>query len=149
MQQKIIVKSEQEMHAFAMRIAQMVQVGDWVSLIGGLGVGKTIFAKAFIAKLGFNGEVNSPSYAIIHSYDPPAVRFPVIHADLYRIENDSEYQELGLDDAINYGVVLVEWADKYPMLLPDNHYMIEIDKISDTIRDITLNIYGEGVSRWV
>lgn len=146
MLEKLIINSEQEMQQFAKRIAQLAQVGDWISLIGDLGVGKTIFAKAFIAELGFDGEVSSPSYALVHSYDPPAIRLPVAHADLYRIEHDSEYQELGLDDAINYGVVLVEWADKYPMRLPDNHYKIEIKKISENIRDITLNIYGEGVS---
>lgn len=147
--EKLTVNSELEMQQFAQRIAQAAQVGDWISLIGDLGVGKTIFAKAFIAALGFEGEVNSPSYALVHSYDPPAIRLSVAHADLYRIEHDSEYQELGLDEALNYGIVLAEWADKYPMRLPDNHYKVEMKKISDNRRDITLNIYGEGVSRWV
>lgn len=149
MQEKLTVNSEQEMQDLARRIAQVAKVGDWISLIGNLGVGKTVFAKAFIAEMGFDGEVTSPSYALVHSYDPPDTSVSVVHADLYRIEKDSEYLELGLDDAINYGVILVEWADKYPTHLPDNHYKIEIEKISDNIRDITLNIYGEGVSRWV
>ena len=148
MQKKYRISSEQEMHDFARRIARIAKVGDWISLIGDLGVGKTIFAKAFIAELGFDGEVSSPSYALVQSYDPPATKVSIVHADLYRIENDSEYLELGLDDALNYAIILVEWANKYPMRLPDNHYTIEIEKISDNIRDITLNIYGEGVSRW-
>ena len=148
MQKKFIVKSEQEMQDFARRIAKRAQIGDWVSLIGDLGVGKTIFAKAYIAALGFDGEVSSPSYAIVHSYDPPEIQLPVIHVDLYRIEHDSEYQELGIEDAINYGIILMEWANKYPLPLSENHYQIKIEKTSDSIRDITLNIYGEAVSRW-
>ncbi len=148
MQEKLIINSEQEMYSFAERIARIAQIGDWVSLIGNLGVGKTIFAKAFIAEMGFDGEVSSPSYALVHSYDPPDTRISVVHADLYRIENESEYLELGLDDATDYGIILLEWADKYPMRFPNNHYKIEIQKISDNIRDITLNIYGESVSRW-
>lgn len=145
---QIIVNDETEMRAFASRVANIVQIGDWIALTGDLGVGKTVFAKGFFAALGFDGEVSSPSYALVHSYDPPAVPMHISHADLYRIENDSEYQELGLDDALNYGAVIVEWAEKYPLRLPSNRFEICIIKISEGKREITLNISGDGIIRW-
>lgn len=151
MQQSIfqfIVNSETEMQAFASKVANIVKIGDWIGLTGDLGVGKTIFAKGFFAALGFDGEVSSPSYALVHSYDPPAVPVHISHADLYRIENDYEYQELGLDDALNYGAVMVEWAEKYPLRLPTNRFDISIVKISEMSREITLNLSGDGIIRW-
>jgi len=145
----LTVDSEHEMQEFAERLAKIIKVGDWVSLIGGLGVGKTIFAKGFIKSMGFEGEVNSPSYALVHSYDPPSVKLHTTHADLYRIESDIEYHELGLDEVLAYGVALVEWADKYPFTLPSNHFIVNIKKLSENKRDIELKIMGDGVSRWI
>lgn len=145
---QLTVSSESEMQDFAKKIANIAKIGDWIGLSGDLGVGKTIFAKGFMAALGFDGEVSSPSYALVNSYDPPASRMHVSHADLYRIDDNRDYLELGLDDALSYGVVLAEWADKYPMPLPPNRFGIEIRKISENRRDITLNIWGDGVSRW-
>lgn len=145
---KLLINSESEMQIFAADIASKAKVGDWIALVGGLGVGKTVFAKAFIAALGFDGEVSSPSYALVHSYDPPAIKMHVSHADLYRIEDDFEYQELGLDDVLHYGIALVEWAEKYPLRLPNDHLTIEIMKTIENKREITLKISGDGLSRW-
>lgn len=146
---KILIETEADMCKFAVKIAHKAKSGDWISLIGDLGVGKTVFAKAFIGALGFQGEVSSPSYALVHSYDPPAIKIHVSHADLYRIENGYEYQELGLDDVLNYGIALVEWADKYPLKLPDNHLIVKIQKTAENKREITLNISDDGLSTWL
>ena len=84
--------------ALGAAIAAVLRSGDVVALSGGLGAGKTTLARAIIASLGYAGEVPSPSFAIIETYDPPALRLPLVHADFYRLANPAEVEELGLDD---------------------------------------------------
>lgn len=97
--------------ALGARIAAALQPGDVVALTGGLGAGKTTLARAIIAALGHSGEVPSPSFAIIETYDPPAVRLPLVHADFYRLERPEEAKEIGLDDYREGAVLIAEWPD--------------------------------------
>lgn len=93
------------------RIADALRPGDVVALTGGLGAGKTTLARAILAALGHEGEVPSPTFTIVETYDPPATRLPVVHADFYRLNHPDEAQEIGLDD-YRYGAVLIaEWPD--------------------------------------
>ena len=95
--------------AFGELLAVNARPGDVITLSGSLGVGKTALARGFIAALGHQGEVPSPSFAIVQPYedlDPP-----VWHVDLYRIENPAEIEELGLDAASD-AVLLVEWPER-------------------------------------
>ena len=95
--------------AFGELLAVNARPGDVITLSGPLGVGKTALARGFIAALGHQGEVPSPSFAIVQPYedlDPP-----VWHVDLYRIENPAEIEELGLDAASD-AVLLVEWPER-------------------------------------
>jgi tRNA threonylcarbamoyladenosine biosynthesis protein TsaE len=96
---------------FGARIAAQLRAGDVVALSGGLGAGKTTLARAIIARLGYQGEVPSPSFAIIETYDPPAVRVPLVHADFYRIERVAELAELGLDDYREGAALIAEWPE--------------------------------------
>ncbi|MFM6829783.1 MAG: tRNA (adenosine(37)-N6)-threonylcarbamoyltransferase complex ATPase subunit type 1 TsaE, partial [Novosphingobium sp.] len=97
--------------ALARRIAADLRAGDVVALSGGLGAGKTTLAREIIAALGHEGEVPSPSFAIIEVYDPPAVRLPLVHADFYRLEHPSEADEIGLDDYRQGAALLAEWPE--------------------------------------
>lgn len=97
--------------ALAERIAGRLRSGDVVALSGGLGAGKTTLARAIIAALGHDGDVPSPSFAIIECYDPPAVRLPVVHADFYRLNDPAEVRELGLDDYRQGAALIAEWPD--------------------------------------
>lgn len=97
--------------ALAARIAAALQPGDVVALTGGLGAGKTTLARAIIAALGHQGEVPSPTFAIIETYDPPAVRLPLVHADFYRLERPEEAEEIGLDDYREGAALIAEWPD--------------------------------------
>ena len=85
--------------------------GDVVALSGGLGAGKTTLARAIIAALGHAGEVPSPSFAIIETYDPPALRLPLVHADFYRLKRPEEAEELGLDDYRDGAALIAEWPE--------------------------------------
>ncbi|MXP25469.1 tRNA (adenosine(37)-N6)-threonylcarbamoyltransferase complex ATPase subunit type 1 TsaE [Altererythrobacter indicus] len=99
------------MEAYGHRIAAQLRPGDVLALTGGLGAGKTTLARSIIAALGYQGEVPSPTFTIVETYDPPAVRFPLVHADFYRLNDPSEAEELGLDD-YRYGAALIaEWPD--------------------------------------
>lgn len=97
--------------ALAARIAADLRAGDVVALSGGLGAGKTTLARSIVAALGYQGEVPSPSFAIIDTYDPPAVRLPLVHADFYRLEDPAEADEIGLDDYRFGAAMLAEWPD--------------------------------------
>jgi tRNA threonylcarbamoyladenosine biosynthesis protein TsaE len=99
------------MAQFGARIAMELRPGDVVALSGGLGVGKTTLARAIIAALGHQGEVPSPTFTIIETYDPPSVRLPLIHADFYRLKRPEEAAELGLDDYRQGAVLIAEWPE--------------------------------------
>jgi len=99
------------MERLGARIAEQLQPGDVVALSGGLGAGKTTLARAIIAALGYPSEVPSPSFAIIETYDPPAVRLPLVHADFYRLNRPEEAEELGLDDYRHGAALIAEWPD--------------------------------------
>lgn len=100
------------MQAFGARLAEQVRAGDVIALSGQLGAGKTTLARAIIAALGYRGEVPSPTFTLIETYDPPAVRLPVVHADFYRLDRPEEAAELGLDDYRDGAVLIAEWPER-------------------------------------
>lgn len=100
------------MTALAERIAAALEPGDVVALEGSLGAGKTTLARAILAACGYGGEVPSPTFTIIETYDPPALRLPVVHADFYRLENPREACELGLGDYRAGAALLAEWPER-------------------------------------
>lgn len=94
------------------RLAAVLKAGDVVTLSGGLGAGKASFARGVLSALGLPGEAPSPTFAIVQPYAPPEVTLPVLHVDLYRIDDPSELEELGLDDARYDSALLVEWPER-------------------------------------
>ena len=105
--------------AFGHSLAASLRPGDSIALFGTLGAGKTTLARGILRGLGHDGAVASPTFPIVVTYDPPAVRIPVWHVDLYRIEHVSELEELGLDEARDEGLLLIEWPERLPALWPD------------------------------
>ena len=99
------------MDAFGARIAAQLRPGDVIALSGSLGAGKTTLARGIIAALGFHGEVPSPTFTIVETYTPPAVRIPLVHADFYRLDRPAEADELGLDDYREGGALIAEWPE--------------------------------------
>ena len=104
--------------AIGAALAAVVRAGDIVTLSGPLGAGKTSIARGLLAALGLEDEAPSPSFAIVQPYAPPEVRLPVLHVDLYRIDDAAEIDELGLEEALNDSLLLVEWPEQAPERWP-------------------------------
>jgi tRNA threonylcarbamoyl adenosine modification protein YjeE len=102
--------------ALAARIARLARPGDVIALKGELGAGKTSFARAFIRARGGAEAVPSPTFTLVQTYALP--RFTVVHADLYRVTHAGELAELGVDEAAENAVVLLEWPDRAAEVLP-------------------------------
>lgn len=97
------------MEAFGARIAARLRPGDVVALSGGLGAGKTTLARGIVAALGHRGEVPSPTFTILETYE--GLRVPLVHADFYRLERPEEAGELGLDDYREGAALVAEWPE--------------------------------------
>ena len=113
------LKDLQATEALAARFAERATPGDVFALSGALGTGKTGFARAFIrARLGHPKlDVPSPTFTLVQYYDGPD-GIPVIHADLYRIQDPSEVRELGLDETFGDAITLIEWPERLGPDLP-------------------------------
>lgn len=108
----MIIATDEDMRAFGKKLAQGLKLSDWVAINGPLGAGKTVLCAGILSGLGFSDEVASPSYAIVHSYEPPDVSVAVAHVDLYRLDEVAELDELGLLDERDERITLVEWAER-------------------------------------
>ncbi len=104
-------------------IAGVVDNGDLVTLIGGLGAGKTAFTQGFALALGISDRVTSPTFALANRYEG---RLVLNHLDVYRMDGAAESRDLGLDELLEQGVTVIEWADVILSALPDDRLDIAI-----------------------
>jgi tRNA threonylcarbamoyladenosine biosynthesis protein TsaE len=128
-----ISNSTDETAAVGRQYANTARVGDIFALSGDLGTGKTEFVKGLVAGLGSNAPVTSPTFTILHEYE--GGRLPAYHFDFYRLETREAAMRLGLDDYFfGEGVAIVEWADRFPDLIPDGAQWISFEIKSETSR---------------
>ena len=141
----MILKSEEDTRALGALLAHCARAGDVITLSGPLGVGKTALARGFVEALGHQGDVPSPSFAIVQPYDDLA---PIVwHVDLYRIEEASEIEELGLDAAAD-AVLLVEWPERAGTGAWRNALRLSLDFAPDGERILTANVPPAWEGRW-
>src|ERR1044072_6796919 len=107
-------------------IAAAIEPGDLITLSGDLGAGKTTFARALIRHLAGDDtiEVPSPTFTLMQSYE--LSRFPLVHADLYRLNGPSELGELGVDEVAENAVILLEWPDRAGDILSPDRFDISL-----------------------
>lgn len=123
----IETRSPEETFAFGERLGRECKAGQVYTLIGDLGVGKTVFTQGFAAGLGITGTVNSPTFTIVQIYEQG--RIPFYHYDVYRIADVEEMEEIGYEDHFyGQGVCLVEWANLISEILPEHYTEIVIEK---------------------
>ncbi len=134
-----------ELDILASRLALFLKLGDVIALSGPLGAGKTTFARALVTRLDGEGEVPSPTFALMQRYETP--RLTLTHCDFYRLE-PAELDELGLDDALTEGAVLIEWPERAASWLPADRLDIAMDETATpNSRRIVLTGHGSWAAR--
>ena len=134
--------SEAATLALARSVAAVLEAGDVVGLEGSLGAGKTTFARGALYGLGVpeGTAVTSPTFALLHQYEG---RLPIGHADLYRLGDEIELLELGLDERLDDGAVLfVEWGRKFPGMADRAVLWVDLEIVSDDVRRARLSPQG-------
>ncbi len=144
----IEIASEAAMLAFGRTLGRLLERGDLVALSGDLGAGKTVLARGMLAGLGFDGEVTSPSYALVHPYDAPDVRLPVSHVDLYRLGDPAALVELGLGEARSYGALIVEWPERAGAAFVADALHVRIERDGPSARRLTVAVPRSWEGRW-
>ena len=131
--------------AIGARLARVLRAGDIVTMTGDLGAGKTTLVRGLLEALGHQGEVPSPSFAIVQPYedlDPP-----VWHADLYRLEHASELAELGLD-SLGGSALIVEWPERAGEGSWPDALRLSLEIIGPRRRRLTAEVPAAWEGRW-
>lgn len=132
-----ISNSPAQTEAFGREFARKIGKGTVVALSGELGAGKTQFVKGLVAGLGSGADVTSPTFTLIHEYS--GGRCQIYHFDFFRVEDRQSAERLGLDEHFfGDGVSIIEWANKFPGLIPTDAHWISFETKSETERTITV-----------
>ena len=130
-----ISNSADETESFGRQFARNVKAGDVLALVGDLGAGKTQFVKGLVAGLGATASATSPTFTLIHEYS--GGRLPIYHFDFFRIEDRQSARRLGLEDYFfGDGVSVIEWADRFRELIPENARWVSFEAKSEDQRAI-------------
>ena len=131
-----VVRNEAEMEALGESLAAELAAGTVLALVGGLGAGKTRMVKGLVRGIGHGGEVTSPTFSLVHEYR--GGRLPVFHFDLYRLKSADELLGIGWDEFLDEpGVLVVEWADLFPDLLPPAARCLRFEVLPDGGRRVS------------
>ena len=132
-----VTQDPQETIQLGEHFATFVEKGDVFSFVGELASGKTTFIKGILKGLNFDKPVTSPTFTLVNEYD---AKFPVIHIDCYREDEQERWIKLGMNDYMDEeNVVIIEWADKMQSLLPLNTIQIQFSHKSINSREIFLS----------
>jgi len=141
-----ISNSPAETEAIARQISEDLVAGSVLALKGDLGSGKTLFTQGLVAGLKSDVTVRSPTFTIVHEYQ--GGRLPVYHFDFFRLENRESAERLGMEDYFfSDGVSVIEWADRFPDLIPDKARWISFEIKSEHELIIALTHHDHENSR--
>jgi|SRR5580704_2757030 len=130
-----VSNSPEETWSIGVEFVRNIPVGTVLSLIGDLGTGKTQFVKGLALGLGFEGDVTSPTFTILHEYK--GGRLPLFHMDFYRLRENGELDEIGFDEYLKAGgVCAIEWGEKFPNRLPPDATKVFFSILESDRREI-------------
>jgi tRNA threonylcarbamoyladenosine biosynthesis protein TsaE len=132
--------------ALGRRLASQLRAGDVVALFGDLGAGKTTLARGILAGLGHEGEVASPTFPIVIPYE--TLRLPAWHVDLYRLEDPAEIDELALEEALEDGLLIVEWPERMGLGLWPQSLRLTLRHEGEGSRALTAAVPAAWEARW-
>lgn len=132
----ITLATADDAHAWGMKLAPTLVADDVIALCGNLGAGKTQITRGIVAGMNSKTDVTSPTFTLVHEYVDG--RLPVFHFDFYRMESAAEVISIGWDEFFTEpGVIVVEWADLFPELMPPNTRWFRIEALPDGSRRVT------------
>lgn len=138
---EIITNSPAETEAFAEQFAKELKGGEVIAFKGPMGMGKTCFTRGLAKGLGFTGQVNSPTFALVNEYI--GGRLPLYHFDMYRIESWEDLYSCGFFDYKDSGgIIAAEWSENIEGALDEDTITVTIERIDDTTRRINVDRGG-------
>jgi len=138
--------------SLAARLAAVAPASGILSLEGGLGAGKSTFARAFLRSLGVTGTVRSPTYTLVEPYDIDRAGAParVLHLDLYRLGDPDELDYLGVRDELDQALLLIEWLERVEEgLSPDLRLSLSGDPVTPDARDLAFRAVSAAGREWL
>jgi tRNA threonylcarbamoyladenosine biosynthesis protein TsaE len=144
----MILAGPESLEALGAAFARDLRAGDVVALSGELGAGKTTLARGILRGLGLAGEAPSPTFTLVQTYEPPETRLPVWHCDLYRLDDPEEAIELGLDEARDGAVLLIEWPERMGGFLPADALRLTLGGAGGPERSLTADVPAGWEGRW-
>ena len=132
---ELVTGSPEETEVAGERLGRTIRAGDVLLLAGDLGAGKTTFVRGLARGLGVSGSVQSPTFQLVRVHPGP---IPLGHVDLYRLDSDANLAELGLDELLDDGVVVIEWGSRL-VTPPVGSGRLDIDQLGTDVRRLTLN----------
>lgn len=137
-----VTHSPEETAHLAGTIGKIIREGTVICLDGELGVGKTLFVRALARTLGVESDVTSPTFNLMNIYEAAC---PIVHFDLYRITSEEELEDIGFFEyaEATEGIVLIEWAEKFPNAMPADHLSVRIEALNDEERQFTFVAKGK------
>ena len=145
-----MTKSPAETAKLAELVGQTIHERTVLCLEGDLGAGKTLFVQSFARTLGVEGEVTSPTFNLMNIYEGIC---PIVHFDLYRLESEDDLEEIGFYEYTEDpdGIVVIEWADKFPESMPEEFVRVQIERtpVNEEERRFILTGIGERNEKFV
>ena len=136
--------SAEQTYRLGARLGNLLQAGDVVCLIGGMGAGKTAFSVGIGQGWGTQAPVTSPTYTIVHEHRRNTDAIRLYHLDCYRIDSLDDAASIGLDDIFDGdGTVIIEWADRIHSLLPPEYLWVDLRILEHTRRNFTMEAHGQ------
>ena len=137
-----VTHSPEETAHLAGTIGKIIREGTVICIDGELGVGKTLFVRALARTLGVESDVTSPTFNLMNIYEAAC---PIVHFDLYRIASEEELEDIGFFEyaEATEGIVLIEWAEKFPNAIPADHLSVRIEALNDEERQFTFVAKGK------
>ncbi|WP_353217689.1 tRNA (adenosine(37)-N6)-threonylcarbamoyltransferase complex ATPase subunit type 1 TsaE [Sandarakinorhabdus sp.] len=142
----ILLPTLQDLATLGAALAAVLRPGDIIALSGDLGAGKSTLARGIIKALGWGGEVPSPTFTLVQPYDPPDVRVPVWHIDLYRLDSPAQADALGLFETD--AALIIEWPERLGHRLPADALQLTLCGSGDTPRRLTWDTPPAWEGRW-
>ena len=135
-------KSEDDTLSFAKKFASKLNKKDVIVLSGDLGSGKTKFTEGILSFFGLENEISSPTFTIVNEYSKDDIK--IYHFDVYRLEDSSEFYEIGGDEYYENGICIIEWGEIIEDALPNDYIKIDFSRNLDDENWRTLNIQSIG-----